>query len=267
LLRYFNVTAAKFAILTNGIVYQFFTDLEEDNKMDEKPFLEFDITQMTEPLIEELKKFHKSYFNVEVILNTASELMFSNEIKKILTNEFSDPSTEFVKYLAKQIYKGKATDKVITFFTSIVKKSLNNFISDKVNEKIKAALEGGTTKEGPDTPVIGQGDEPGKPKQQITTSEFELEGLAYVKVILQSKGIDINRISYKDTVNYFAVILDGSTWKTICRLWLNQKKIYIGLFDADKKETKSELASLNDIFKYGDQLSEMVKYYDKEKEA
>lgn len=41
LFRYFTVTDAKFAILTNGIVYKFFTDLEEPNKMDEKPFLLF----------------------------------------------------------------------------------------------------------------------------------------------------------------------------------------------------------------------------------
>ncbi len=40
LLRYFHVSTAKFGILTNGIVYKFYTDLEHENKMDEKPFLE-----------------------------------------------------------------------------------------------------------------------------------------------------------------------------------------------------------------------------------
>ena len=43
LFRYFHVTSARFVVLTNGLVYRFFTDLEQPNKMDEKPFFEFNI--------------------------------------------------------------------------------------------------------------------------------------------------------------------------------------------------------------------------------
>lgn len=43
LFRYFGTTTAKFAILTNGIVYRFYTDLDEQNKMDKVPFFEFNI--------------------------------------------------------------------------------------------------------------------------------------------------------------------------------------------------------------------------------
>ena len=46
--------------LTNGITYRFYTDLEETNKMDEKPFLEFDITNLKESTVKEIEKFHKS---------------------------------------------------------------------------------------------------------------------------------------------------------------------------------------------------------------
>ena len=74
LIRYFNVSKAKFGLLTNGIIYRFYTDLKEPNKMDEKPFLEVDITDIRDNQIEELKKFHKSYFDVNSILNSASEL-------------------------------------------------------------------------------------------------------------------------------------------------------------------------------------------------
>jgi predicted type IV restriction endonuclease len=34
LYRYFSVTEARFSVLTNGIAYRFFTDLEAPNKMD-----------------------------------------------------------------------------------------------------------------------------------------------------------------------------------------------------------------------------------------
>ena len=43
LFRYFGTTSAKFAILTNGIMYRFYTDLDSPNKMDDDPFLTINI--------------------------------------------------------------------------------------------------------------------------------------------------------------------------------------------------------------------------------
>ena len=141
LFRYFHTTKAKFGILTNGIHYKFYTDLIEPNKMDEKPFLEFDITNAKEQSVNELKKFHKSYFDVNNICNSASELKYSNEIKLLLSNELNAPSSNFVKFFVERVYSGKATIKVMTQFTEIVKKSLNQFISDTISERLKTALE------------------------------------------------------------------------------------------------------------------------------
>ena len=78
LLRYFTVSTASFGVLTNGIVYKFYTDLKEDNKMDEKPFLEVNLTDLSDHHIEELKKFHKSYFDIENIISSASELKYTD---------------------------------------------------------------------------------------------------------------------------------------------------------------------------------------------
>ena len=50
----------RFGVLTNGSMYRFFTDLEQPNKMDEKPFFEFDPLDFKERDVEELKKFAKS---------------------------------------------------------------------------------------------------------------------------------------------------------------------------------------------------------------
>ncbi len=47
LARYFSVTEARIGVLTNGIVYRFFSDLEADNVMDSEPFLEIDLTSAT----------------------------------------------------------------------------------------------------------------------------------------------------------------------------------------------------------------------------
>ena len=104
LLRYFHVSKAKFGLLTNGIVYRFYSDLVAPNKMDEKPFLEFNITEIKENQIEELKKFHKANFDAESIVNTASEMKYMNELKHLLHQELTEPNAEFVKYFAKQVY-------------------------------------------------------------------------------------------------------------------------------------------------------------------
>ena len=54
LFRYFSTTTAKFGILTNGIEYRFFTDLDEVNKMDLVPFMTFDMLNIKDALIPEL---------------------------------------------------------------------------------------------------------------------------------------------------------------------------------------------------------------------
>jgi len=82
LYRYFIATDARFGILTNGIYYRFFSDIDEPNKMDSKPFFEFNIVDFEEHQIEELKKFTKSAFDLDKILTTASELKYTNSLKR-----------------------------------------------------------------------------------------------------------------------------------------------------------------------------------------
>lgn len=60
LFRYFGTSEAKFGILTNGVIYKFFTDLDETNKMDLTPFMEFNVLDIKKNTIKELKKISKS---------------------------------------------------------------------------------------------------------------------------------------------------------------------------------------------------------------
>ena len=83
LLRYYHVSCAKFGILTNGMEYRFYTDLDEPNKMDEKPFLVLNMLDLRDSQIEEVKQFHKSYFDVENIVNAASELKYMKGLKAV----------------------------------------------------------------------------------------------------------------------------------------------------------------------------------------
>lgn len=262
LFRYFITTSAKFGLLTNGLVYRFYTDLVETNKMDEKPFFEFSITDIKDSEIIELRKFHKSYFDLENIINTASELKYSNEIKAILSAEIKSPSTSFVKFFTSQVYDGKVTEKVLNQFNNIVKKSVNQLITDMINERLKLALEKENSveqKQEVSQSNIENSEEKTKDKG-IETTEQEIEGFFIVKSIIRQK-IDPSRINHRDTKTYFGILMDDNNRKPICRLWLNGSKKYIGIFDESKNEVKYELTKLDDIFTYSPQLLATVERY------
>src|SRR5690606_31475132 len=108
--------------------------------MDEKPFFVFNITDIKDNQIEELKKFHKAYYDFDNIVNTASDLKFTNELRILLSSEFNNPTPEFVKHFAKQVYPSVITAKVLDQFTILTKKSIQQNISDLITERLKTAL-------------------------------------------------------------------------------------------------------------------------------
>jgi len=253
LLRYFHVSAAKFGILTNGTDYKFFTDLEEPNKMDEKPFLQINILNIKEQDIVELKKFHKSVFNADAIFSTASELKYLSEIKSILTSETDAPTEGFVKYFIGEVYAGRATANVIEQFKGIVKKSLNQFTSEIVSNRLKSVLD--KEKEA-EVAEASKDDE----KKLIETTSEEMEAFFIVKGIIRQK-INSSRIFHRDAQSYFTIIADDNNRKPICRLYLGSGKRHIGIIDEKKEETKFEIQSLDDIFIYSEQLLKIADSY------
>jgi hypothetical protein len=250
LFRYFHTTKAKFGLLTNGLNYRFYTDLEEKNKMDSTPFLEFNITEIKETELVELKKFHKSYFDVDSITNTASELKYLNELKTLLNKEMILPSENFVSFFTKQIYSGVLTAKVKEQFGPIIKRSFNLLISDAINERLKSALNQEKQIEVAEAVKL---EVTAEPASLIVTTEEELEGFYIVKSLLR-QNIDSKRITYRDAQSYFAILLDDNNRKTICRLYLDGAKKYLVVLDEAKKEVKYEIHSLDEIYKYSETL-------------
>ena len=259
LLRYFHVSKAKFGILTNGVIYKFYSDLVEANKMDEKPFLEFNITDIKDIQIEELKKFHKSYFDADSITNTASELKYSNELKQLISQELNNPTHDFVKHLAKQVYPSIITAKVLDLFTQLTKKAAQALLSDLITERLNNALK--KEKEDEQQEIQEAAALTEKANSKIETTEEELEGFLIIKSILRQK-IDVSRVAYRDAQTYFAILLDDNNRKTICRLYFNGNKKYLMYFDDNKKEVKKEIQSLDDLFTHSNELLEVLNRYE-----
>jgi len=261
IMRYFHVSKAKFGLLTNGIVYRFYSDLVEANKMDEKPFLEFNIAEIKDNQVEELKKFHKSYFDVDSIFNTASELKYTNELKQLLQQELTNPSAEFVKFFARQVYPSVVTAKVLELFTMLTRKSVQQYISDLITERLKTALI--NEDEANKQQEIASSDTDLNIKasgSKIETTPEELEAFMIVKSIVR-KVVELKRVIYRDQQSYFGILFDDNNRKPICRLYFTSTKKQIGLFDENKKESKVELNSLDDIYNHTEILVKTIENY------
>lgn len=250
LFRYFHVSKTRFALLTNGITYQFFTDLDEKNKMDEKPFFEFDITSLKDSSIYEIAKFHKSNFDVDKILDNASALKFTKEIKKQINHEIENPSSEFVRLFASKVYSGRLTEKVMDEFKELVQKAFGQLIGDKINDRLHLAL----NKE----VVIQEKDQLEEAEEtKILTSEEEMEAYRIVVAILRRK-LPVNRIVFRDTQSYFGILLDDNNRKPLCRLHLNGGKKYISLFNDNKTEKRQIIQTIEDIYLFEKELLDTV---------
>lgn len=252
LFRYFHVTEARFGVLTNGILYRFFTDLEQPNKMDERPFFEFNILDFKEQHVEELKKFTKATFDLENILNTASDLKYTRAVGNVLEEWIDKPSEDFVKLVCGEVLNGKRfTPSIKEQFTQITKDAFSQLISEKITERLKMAMD-----QSSGSRVIQQEQE----SSDITTSAEEMEAFRIVRAIL-CEVIDPKRIIMRDAKSYCAILFDDNNRKPICRLRFNSAtKMSIGLFD-EKEENIIVINDLSDIYKYADKLRKTTAAY------
>jgi predicted type IV restriction endonuclease len=247
LFRYFHTTEAKFGLLTNGVNFRFYTDLVTPNKMDEKPFFEFKITEIKDNDIAELKKFTKDEFNIENISNTASDLKYLNSIKNLIGNEITNPSEDFVKYFAKKVYPGLITQKLLDQFTIITRRAFNQLISESINDRLKTALKTESDISEPLTDQIQ------KNADAVVTTEDEKEAFHVIKSILR-QTIKVERIVMRDAQSYCAILLDDNNRKPVCRLYLDGKKKFLEIPAGNKTFAKKEIVCVDDIYGLADDL-------------
>jgi predicted type IV restriction endonuclease len=259
LFRYFHTSSAKFGILTNGITYRFYTDLVEPNKMDEKPFFEFHIEDMKDVQIEKLKEFHKSYFSLDSIMNTASELKYMSELRSLILKEISEPSDEFTRYFAKGVYSSIVTPKVLEQFRGLVKRSFHQYINDAINERLKSAL---ATDQQKQEEIEKEELTAALPEEnKVQTTAEEMEGFHIIRAIVCAK-VKVTRLAHRDQQSYFGILLDDNNRKPICRLHYNGKKKYVSFFDTGKEE-KVEIDGSSQLYDYSARLIKAVENYEK----
>ncbi len=244
LLRYFGCTESKFGILTNGIVYRFYTDLDDPNKMDNTPFLVVDMLNLKESTVSQLSKFKKSNFNVDSIINSAEELKALNKISNLFTNEFENPSEDFIKFILSEVYEGMKTQNIIDKYKPLIKKSFNSFVSEIMNSKIKDAFNSNTEESTGDIDEISA--EESEEDDKIITTQEEIESFFIIKSILAEKSLT-NFINYKDTESYFGILVNNNVRKWVCRLFLSDKRKAV-IINGHNDNKKVYLEKIDDLY-------------------
>lgn len=253
LFRYYATTESKFAILTNGIRYRFFTDLESPNKMDQQPFFELNMLDLNDQSIEYLENFMKSKLSVENILNSASELKYLNLIKSSFRDLVELVPDEMLKLIVSKVYEGQKTQAVLDKFKPLVKRGITQYINEKLSSKFNETLSKSDGNEA--TSSTPEAEEESK----IITTIDELNAFAVVKAILR-KHVPASRLVYRDTESYLGILLDDNNRKWICRIELG-KKLFFQIPDEDKKPQRYQINNIDDIFDFSDKLIEVLKRY------
>ncbi len=253
--RYFHVVESRIGILTNGIRYMFFADLEKPNIMDKKPFMEIDLLDLNEQLLPELKKLCKASFELDAMISAASALKYMREIKAYCERQMSCPETGFVKLILGEVYSGMKTQQVVEQFTPLIKRALNEVVNDRIYSRLNSAMTAGTES------TIEEQDNNG-----VVTSQEVWDGYYIVRAILHLV-VDIERVFMRDTKSYCGVLLDNNNRKPICRLYFNHSKKYLGLFGPNKIETKVAIDGVRNIYDHAEAIRAAIGYYDSATEA
>lgn len=262
LFRYFGVTDARFAILTDGARYLFYSDLERANRMDERSFFDFDLLDFNETRVEELKQFAKAHFNLDNILSTASNLKYRRALKAEIAAEFKNPSEDFVRLLAGRVYTGRLTSSVKEEFTALTQDACREYIRDRVNDRLKTAFE----TDGADRPLesaeetVDTNAEPIETQRGgIVTTPEEWQAYRIIQAI-GAQVADPDRIIMRDAKSYCAILFDDNNRRSICRLHFGAKKNSIEIFSPDN-EQRQDLEKITDIYKYSEDLVAAINQY------
>ena len=196
--------SAKVGILTNGIIYNFYTVNSREKKgLNTKPFFTFDLTNYDNSQLEMLALFNRQSIEISEILQEAEDVYFLDNFDNALFKTLVE-TDELVKLIFKNMGGLRSTEKALSQIKGLV-----NSIS------IKTALDKIVQKE------ISESN------SGIITTVEEIKAYNVIKTILamssKIKAADLERISYRDLKNSFLIIVDDKQTKNICSLVFKDK--------------------------------------------
>ena len=267
LMRYFTVTDARFGILTDGLVYQFYSDLEEQNLMDARPFFTFKMLDFMDQDVKTLKTFTKDEFELDKALPAARRTKFLTSIKQVLQEELSEPTEEFLAFMRGRVYEGRQTPRIRSELDPLIRQVCKRYIEEEVQVRIKAVLtdrkdiesepkDDSTTEPGTSDDIEESGDSADEFIQQ------ELDALEKVQTIL-APTISPERLSLVHTgargnSPCVSIKVDRARKKAVCEIgWRQRSQDYV--IRLLREEGWQEVASVDGFDVFAPALREKVK--------
>ena len=268
--QYFqSLLSVKIAILTDGVVYKIFSDLDNTNVMDKRPFMVFDFSSVDLSLVPKLEKLCNANFDINTTLLEAQEMKYLGQLKDEIAREMESPSDSLVRHFVKCVYDHNVTMSVVNEFRPRVKEAFDNYIGSVIKSRLENVID--QTSHTPPVPdatekaptvakeyeiILGN-----KQVGGIETTPQEVEGYFVVRSIV-SNVIDPERVFARDTQSYCSIVLDNSNRKPICRLYFNDpNNLQIEIVGRDRKGTIHKLSKVSDIYDHADALRSMVGSY------
>lgn len=140
---YFNaVPSVKLGILTDGLVYQLYTDTGLENMMDDEPFAVIDLAevareQIAENELDALSKLRKGTFDPADVGADARRKIYIGSYMDILERNFSNPDERFARTLMDMAsIEGRRTNRLMEEHTPIIRDAVQAFFDKKILERV-----------------------------------------------------------------------------------------------------------------------------------
>ncbi len=260
LARYFTQTPARIGILTNGVDYHCYSDLDADNIMDETPFLSLSILDLDARDITMLNHLAKGSFDIDEARTAASNLRYTNGMKAEFAKLYTNPDEEFVRLMARRVFNGVLTAGRVEHFTGLTKVAFQSFVNDRLNSTLQRASDIANE------PMLDveidetepEGDPDGIENKGVITTAEEVEAYELVQTLLADM-VEPERIVMRDTKSYCNILLDDNRNKIIVRLHFNRQtaKQLRWVYGYHDREQDS-ISDVNDLAQYADKMRERV---------
>lgn len=254
LARYFSVRAARIGVLTDGLDYEFYADLDSEKALDLKPFLKFNINNVTDADIKELSKFTQEKFKIEQIIPAAEGLKYTGEMKRYLIGLMDEPDDNFTTLMTRKVYGGRLNESAKSKFKDITKKAFSQFMSEYVTdylatlEKEHAVRKANAEEEMVQVSVNFN---------SLETTAEETFGYSIIKAIA-CKIVPLSRVSIRDSKSYCSVLLDDNNRYSLCRMHFNSSKNkFITVFN-NESGTRFDINDIEDIYKHSSEIMQAI---------
>jgi predicted type IV restriction endonuclease len=140
---YFNaVPSVKLGVLTDGLVFELYSDTREPNLMDDEPFVRIDLTEVAagrigDHALDALLRLQKGTFDPADVGSDARKKIYVGQYLRVLEQNFRTPAEPFLRGVmdVAQI-EGRRTTKMVEEHGPYVFQAMQAFLDKKILERV-----------------------------------------------------------------------------------------------------------------------------------